>query len=106
MSGGSWNYAYNDLERLAEKLCNERKLKRRVLGKLVWRLAQAMHDIEWVDSDDMSPGDEIKAIEEVLLFDPARVGVEILHENLDCIIDDAREWKNLLPEQTISQEKE
>ena len=60
MSGGSMNYLYSRIEYDAKFLGNtpERKAFRFHLEKV----AQALHDIEWVDSGDYGPGDEEAAI--------------------------------------------
>ena len=39
--------------------------KRIAFKKLLQKVADAMHDIEWVESGDMSKGDEDKAIDAV-----------------------------------------
>lgn len=66
MSGGSWDYLYCKLEDAADKLrCDKRPL-RRALGVQMRLIARAMHDIEWVDSCDKSPGDEDAAIRSAL----------------------------------------
>lgn len=63
MSGGSWDYSYGGLKDLSVKLLLESDPKRKALGRLVEKVANAMHDIEWVDSGDYGPGNEIAAID-------------------------------------------
>src|SRR5687767_12504646 len=63
MSGGSWNYVFRTFEEVGERLLLCNQLSRRTLGSLVLRIAKALHDIEWVDSDDFGPGQEEKAID-------------------------------------------
>jgi hypothetical protein len=60
MSGGSMNYLYSKLEHNATFSTDtpERKAFKAHLAKV----AKALHDIEWVDSCDMGPGDENAAI--------------------------------------------
>jgi len=66
MSGGSWNYVYSTFEEVGDRLCASVQPERRALGRKVKLIATAIHDIEWVDSSDYSPGDEIPAIEKAL----------------------------------------
>lgn len=68
MSGGSWDYVSNSFRDVADRLKSEKQIKRRLLGRLVEKISIALHDIEWVDSSDTSPGDEIKAIDACLKF--------------------------------------
>lgn len=61
MSGGNYDYLFTHIERLADEIKATTPL--RVAFKKHLRLvAKACHDIEWVDSDDYSPGDEDEAI--------------------------------------------
>jgi len=66
MSGGSWEYEYARLEDLAQRLGDQRAAKRRALGRHISLIAKALHDIEWVDSGDYGPGDEVAAIDTVI----------------------------------------
>ena len=66
MSGGSWDYFYGRLEDVALRLQCERDPLRKAFGSHLQKCAKALHDIEWVDSCDCSPGDEVKAIKAVL----------------------------------------
>lgn len=76
MSGGSWDYLYGRIEDAASTLQNSKEPLRRAFGKHMVKVAKAMHDIEWVDSCDYSPGDEIKSIEDVLDGDGKRAVLE------------------------------
>jgi hypothetical protein len=59
MTGGSMNYLYSQLQYAEFKEDTHlRKLFREHLNKV----AEALHDIEWVDSADYGPGDEEAAI--------------------------------------------
>lgn len=69
MSGGSWDYFYGRLEDVALRLQCERDPLRKAFGSHLQKCAKALHDIEWVDSCDCSPGDEVKAIKAVLGHD-------------------------------------
>lgn len=77
MSGGSWDYVYYKFEEVADRLRSEGRIERRAFGDLVARVAKAMHDIEWVDSCDMGPGDEVAAIRAALGGDAAAYAVEL-----------------------------
>lgn len=62
MSGGSWNYAYKHLERISDALMADKDKSRIEFGRHLFDCARVLHDIEWVDSDDYSPGREVDAI--------------------------------------------
>lgn len=92
MSGGSYDYSYHRVSDMADaieaRLDGKGKYSqdgdewsyrtsedieadkvsepfRRWFATHLRLVAEAMHDIEWVDSGDYGPGDEIKAIEAV-----------------------------------------
>lgn len=60
MSGGSMDYLYARLEYDANFL--EDAPERRAFAQHLKLVAKALHDIEWVDSGDYSPGDDSEAI--------------------------------------------
>jgi len=62
MSGGSYDYLCYKMEEAVESLINDKNPLRRAFGKKLQLFATAMHDIEWVDSDDYGLGDDEKAI--------------------------------------------
>lgn len=62
MSGGSWNYLCFKVEDAARDLIRSKCPKRRAFGLHLKLVAEALHDIEWVDSADKSQGDEFEAI--------------------------------------------
>ena len=72
MSGGSWNYVYRLVQDAAANMADDRSdhhgtgTLRRAFAKHLTLVAEALHDIEWVDSFDDSPGDEVKAIRAAL----------------------------------------
>ena len=79
MSGGSWEYVYHRVEEIARRLERERTTLRRALGEHLRLVATALHDIEWVDSGDMSDGADDAAIRACLSpQDEARVLAEDL----------------------------
>ncbi len=79
MSGGSWDYVYLKFRAMADALkegrCTDSDAKARVtpksaearrrFGDLMELVAAAVHDIEWVDSSDLSEEDELEAINNV-----------------------------------------
>lgn len=67
MSGGSLNYAYSRVDEVANevRMRAETNLHRAFAAHLR-KVATALHDLEWVLSDDYAPGDEIEAIKAVV----------------------------------------
>lgn len=63
MSGGSLNYLYRMLEDAEFELDTP---ERRAFAKHLEKVAKALHDIEWVDSGDYSPGQESASIRKCL----------------------------------------
>ena len=59
MSGGSMDYLYAKVE---EARFKENTPERKAFRSHLMKVAIALHDIEWVDSYDTSPGDEVEAI--------------------------------------------
>lgn len=66
MSGGSWEYVGYKVQEAAERLVRSQQPERRALGERLALMAQALLDIEWVDSADYSPGREADAIRKAL----------------------------------------
>lgn len=62
MSGGSWGYAYEHVEAWADRCGRSPDPVRRAFANHLELVAAALHDIEWVDSDDARAGDEHEAI--------------------------------------------
>ena len=81
MSGGFYDYAYARVEDFAKDDRLARTPERRAFAALLSDVAEAMHDIEWVDSEDYDSGAENAAIERCL-------SKEIL---LEQVIADAHE---------------
>ena len=63
MSGGSMDYLYNRVE---DANFVEYTPERRAFRQHLNLVAQALHDIEWVDSSDNAKGSENEAILKVL----------------------------------------
>lgn len=66
MSGGSWDYLYHRIQECADRLAESQDPRRLAMAPHVARLAEAMHDIEWVDSCDYGPGQEVASIDAFL----------------------------------------
>lgn len=66
MSGGSHNYAYIHVMQFAEEIEQDSIPLRRAFAKHLSKVAEAMRDIEWVDSGDYCDGDDILAIQQCL----------------------------------------
>jgi hypothetical protein len=62
MSGGSWEYLCYKVQDAAQRLCEEKCNHRKAFGIHLRKVAEALHDIEWVDSCDYGPGDDIKSM--------------------------------------------
>ena len=88
MSGGSGNYRYRQVKEWAEELMSSRCEKRRALGQHLTLIATALYDIEWVDSGDYSPGDEIKSIMACISKEKVT----------SCLIEEAKEMIKKLEE--------
>ena len=86
MSGGFYDYAYVRVEDFASHPSLAKTTERRAFAALLSDVAEAMHDVEWVDSDAYHPGDENAAIERCL-------SKEIL---LEQVIADAKQAADAL----------
>ena len=91
MSGGSWDYLCWKVEDAVIQLQKSKDPLRRAFGEHLQLCANALHDIEWVDSSDMSHGDDRVAIE-LALGDAAR------QLEMEVLLRDARELIHRLQE--------
>lgn len=67
MSGGSFNYLFRDIQEAADILSDvSEPAYRRAFSEHLRKVAEAMQDVEWVDSGDMSPGADEKSIMECI----------------------------------------
>lgn len=68
MSGGSYEYFHYRIEEVAKEIAmrHSRSAPHRAFAALLMKVAKAMHDVEWVDSGDMGPGDDLEAIQACL----------------------------------------
>ena len=95
MSGGSWNYAYSNLDDIAGRLDRSREPLRRAMAPKVRALAKALHDIEWVDSADYAPGDEEAAIRAFLT--PADEAASVVSELRELLASGSELLARLTP---------
>lgn len=75
MSGGAYSYAYLRLDEFIEEvrkrderaddLTFEVRCVRATFMAHLQRVSSAMREVEWVDSGDNGPGDEVEAIRKV-----------------------------------------
>lgn len=63
MSGGSYDYLYRKMQEASVQLTSlNQPLHIRAFGDLMMKCAEAMHDIEWVESGDLATGDEMQSV--------------------------------------------
>ena len=70
MSGGSWNYFCYELEEVAERLSIDKCPHRKMFANHLEKCANALRSIEWVDSGDYGPGDELEDIAKCFNAEP------------------------------------
>lgn len=91
MSGGSWDYLCYKIDDAADRLSDSKDTTRKAFAKHLYLVAKALHDIEWVDSDDMSKGDEYKAIRKVISREDELAAVledaKDIYEKLDKLLE-------------------
>lgn len=66
MSGGAYDYAFEKVQDVANRLERQASPLRREFGRHLHKVAEIMKEIEWVDSGDRMHGNEIGMIEELL----------------------------------------
>ncbi len=98
MSGGSYEYLCYKMEDAAQTLMGKTQPPyRQAFGELMMRCAKAMHDVEWVDSCDKSPGDDEESIMKCISSsDVLRVTVqeaEKMKKELEKLITAAKKVK-------------
>lgn len=97
MSGGSWDYVYQRFEGVSGRLISSKEPLRRALGKKIALIADAMHDIEWVDSCDLGKGDDVKSIEKALGKDARLIELDEVCKEAHTIRDRLGELLELTP---------
>ena len=94
MSGGSMNYLYSKIDYDLESSPFERNTpQREAFWHHMQKVIKALHDIEWVDSCDMSPGDENEEIEVCLNSSEFLQSVIAERDMLRRCLD-PRQWTN------------
>jgi protein-tyrosine phosphatase len=86
MSGGSYDYVCFKIKEI-EIRDADFNVRRHAFQRLLHLVAEAMHDIEWVDSCDYGQGDENKAIDacfNYIAITKAEL-LKIIHEKVDKI---------------------
>ena len=68
MSGGSYDYVYSKVQQIDIRKVEDPDVQklREAFQEHLNLVAEALHDIEWVDSCDYGAGDEVRAIRAVL----------------------------------------
>lgn len=67
MSGGSWDYFFYKLQEVADRLiCESANPLRVAFGRHLSKCSKALRAIEWFDSGDNGPDDEIEPIQACL----------------------------------------
>lgn len=103
MSGGSYSYFCWKVEDFADNLRTTTP-QRQAFQKLVRLVAEAAHDIEWVDSGDYGKGEEDKAIAACfsLSYPDALVkaGIATLQAAIDTAQTVREELEKQLPKET------
>ena len=92
MSGGSWDYAFYKFEDVAVRLTEQKCPSRRALGEHLFKIADAMKAIEWVDSGDTSPPTDTDAIRKVFENDYAQREMEVLLTDARSLIAQLKEY--------------
>lgn len=90
MSGGSYGYAYSRVANFADDLVLSTNL-RKAFHLHLYAIADAMHDIEWVDSGDYGPGTEdsniLKCISEDSVLESTITTIYDLRSTLEQLIN-------------------
>jgi hypothetical protein len=68
MSGGAYEYVYLKIQEFTDNLELKNNKRRVVFKKLLYLIATAAKDIEWVDSGDYREGDENESLDKIFSF--------------------------------------
>jgi hypothetical protein len=87
MSGGSYEYLYSRVQGFAEDcVVPVQTPLRRAFAAHLLKVAEAMHDVEWVDSGDYEEGGADEAMREVLAagaeLEAAKAGARLAIDQL------------------------
>lgn len=92
MSGGFYEYADYKLRSFINEFAAEANtpLRKAFLAHLT-DVAEAIHDIEWVDSGDYGPGDEDEAIKKVLGPHWKEITLEVVLKQIELTREQLKE---------------
>jgi hypothetical protein len=97
MSGGSLDYFYSRVRDIAETISAYQSPalpEHLAFAKHLNLVADALHDLEWVWSGDISPGDEMPALHKVIskadVLDAAVSQAETAAKNLNDALEKAK----------------
>ena len=92
MSGGFYEYADYKLRSFIREFAAEANtpLRKAFLAHLT-DVAEAIHDIEWVDSGDYGPGDEDEAIKKVLGPHWKEITLEVVLKQIELTREQLKE---------------
>lgn len=94
MSGGSYDYFFGRVNEFNTQLrYNANTPLRKAFLKLMINVADAVHDIEWVDSGDYGEGDEDKAIKKCLGADWKAKSIEAMLEEIEQMVEQVNKLK-------------
>ena len=91
MSGGSYDYAYQKVDDFAYRLEERNSPLYQSFAKHLHLVAKAMHDIEWVESEDYAVGDDTESIKAVLTPTDVIAGLASSEKQLTEWLDIVRE---------------
>lgn len=89
MSGGHYEFVYHKFEEFARAMLKCKEPYRKAFGRHLLDVAEAAHDIEWVDSGDMSDGDEKEAIMKCI---NKRDVCDALVADAQMMVDELQAW--------------
>lgn len=92
MSGGSWDYAYQSVEYIAERLSVSEQTERKAFSKLLFKVSKALKAIEWVDIGDSGPGDEIEPIKACFSVSLKDDELDVLEEQSNKLIKELQDY--------------
>jgi hypothetical protein len=96
MSGGSYDYIYSRIDGIELRTANDPR--RMAFQKLLKLVANAMYEIEWVDSGDNAQGDEYKAIDACFAFMSATPDVITKAQAYDALMENLKKFLDLKKE--------
>lgn len=101
MSGGSYDYAYFKVQETASEMRRRHPDSSLHLGFAAHldKVAEAMRAVEWVDSFDSAPGDDVAAIRAVVSPADELVGITARAEVVRAGLDSAIKRANALAEE-------